>query len=96
MESKMKLKIFAISLALLASANIASADEYVNGYTRRDGTYVQPYEKTSPNNSMYDNYSTKGNTNPYNGEKGYVNPDNNSSGSYGNNSYGNYSGHHRR
>jgi uncharacterized protein YdeI (BOF family) len=53
----------------------ALADEYVHGYQRANGTYVQPYERTSPNNTTADNYSTKGNTNPYTGQAGTVNPE---------------------
>jgi len=47
---------------------------HVSGYTRKDGTYVQPHYRSDPNSSKFDNYSTKGNTNPYTGEKGYVDP----------------------
>jgi hypothetical protein len=52
----------------------ASADQYVNGYTRRDGTYVQPHYQTSPNATPYDNYSTRGNINPYTGQPGTQSP----------------------
>lgn len=52
----------------------ASADKSVKGYTKKDGTYVAPYKKTDPNNRKDDNYSSKGNTNPYTGKKGYVDP----------------------
>jgi hypothetical protein len=45
----------------------------VNGYYRKDGTYVQPHYRSSPNNSIYDNYSTKGNINPYTGAEGTKN-----------------------
>ena len=47
----------------------------VRGYTRRSsGTYVQSYRRTSPNRNKWDNYSTKGNINPYTSRKGTVNP----------------------
>jgi len=36
--------------------------------------YVAPSYKTSPNKTKLDNYSTKGNYNPYTGKKGTVNP----------------------
>lgn len=48
----------------------ASADKLVKGHIKQDGTYVAPYVRSSPNNVQYDNYSTKGNTNPYTGERG--------------------------
>lgn len=61
-----------ISLALLmAVPAVASADEYVQGYMRQDGTYVQPHYRTEPNEHRYDNYSSQGNTNPYTGQRGH-------------------------
>jgi hypothetical protein len=60
-----------VLLALLAiGATASAADRAVNGYTRSNGTYVQPYERTAPNNTRADNYSTQGNTNPYTGQQG--------------------------
>jgi hypothetical protein len=56
--------------------SVCLADEYVNGYYKKNGTYVQPYHRTSPDNNPYNNYSTQGNTNPYNGNRGTVNPNN--------------------
>lgn len=47
----------------------------VSGYTRKDGTYVQPYFRTAPNSTNQDNFSTKGNTNPYTGKPGWIDPD---------------------
>ena len=44
---------------------------YQSGYVRTSGTYVQPHYKTQSNNTNWDNFSTKGNTNTYTGEKGY-------------------------
>lgn len=43
---------------------------YQNGYTRKDGTYVQGHYKTSSNGTNHDNYSTSGNTNAYTGTSG--------------------------
>lgn len=63
-----------ICLALGCMALSASADESVKGYTKKDGTYVAPYQKTDPNKSKSDNYSSKGNVNPYTGKKGTVDP----------------------
>jgi hypothetical protein len=42
----------------------------VHSYTRRDGTYVHSYHATNPNDTRNDNYSTRGNTNPYTGMPG--------------------------
>jgi hypothetical protein len=73
----MKFKTASLFLVAISLWNIAFADQHVRGYYRKNGTYVQPYTRTSPNNSVYDNYSTKGNTNPYTGKEGTVNPYNN-------------------
>ncbi len=46
----------------------------VKGYFKPStGTYVMPSYRTSPNRTKLDNWSTKGNYNPYTGKKGYVN-----------------------
>jgi hypothetical protein len=47
--------------------------ESVRGYTRKDGTYVQPYRRSIGNSTRRDNWSTKGNINPYTGKKGTKN-----------------------
>ncbi|GAA4406773.1 hypothetical protein GCM10023187_26640 [Nibrella viscosa] len=47
----------------------------MSGYYRKDGTYVQPYFRTAPNSTNRDNFSTKGNTNPYTGKPGWIEPD---------------------
>jgi hypothetical protein len=61
-------------LALILASGAALAGEYVNGYYRSNGTYVQPHYRSNPNNSTFDNYSTKGNYNPYTGQPGTVDP----------------------
>jgi len=48
----------------------------VKGYYRKNGTYVKPHYRTNPNHTNRDNYSTRPNTNPYTGKKGYIKPDN--------------------
>ena len=60
----------------------AQSDVYVNGYYKQNGTYVQPHFKTAPNSSMFDNYSTKGNYNPYTGKPGWIDPYSKVSSSY--------------
>lgn len=42
----------------------------MGGYTKKDGTHVDGYMKTAPNSTEKDNFSTKGNTNPYTGKEG--------------------------
>ncbi len=46
------------------------ADQSVRGYVRKDGTVVQPYVRSDANDTRNDNYSTRGNANPYNGRQG--------------------------
>lgn len=46
------------------------ADVYVKGHYRKNGTYVAPHYKSNPNGYKHDNWSTKGNRNPYTGEYG--------------------------
>ena len=60
-----------LALVCLFATFTVMADTWVNGYQRRDGTYVQGHYKTKSNNTLNDNYSTRGNTNPYTGSSGY-------------------------
>jgi len=46
----------------------------VKGYTKKSGKYVEPHYRTAPNETEQDNWSTKGNINPYTGKKGTKNP----------------------
>jgi hypothetical protein len=84
------MKILLSILVLIGLTASAYADQYVHGYYRQNGTYVQPYMRSSPDSSTLNNWSTQGNTNPYTGAQGTRNPYNsgNSYGGYGNNSYG--------
>ena len=38
---------------------------YVNGYYRRDGSYVNGYDRTPADNNPYNNYSSPSNINGY-------------------------------
>lgn len=69
----MRKVIFALAVAALVTPP-ALAQVHVKGYTKKDGTYVAPYYRSSPNNSVSDNYSTKGNVNPYTGKAGTKDP----------------------
>ncbi|WIM12965.1 MAG: hypothetical protein OJF58_003929 [Enhydrobacter sp.] len=46
----------------------------MKGYSKRDGTYVQPHHQTNSNSSTRDNYGTRGNVNPYTGKVGTKSP----------------------
>ena len=62
------------TLLALSIATSAFADTYVHGYTKQNGTYVEPHYRSSPDSSKFNNYSTEGNVNPYNGKEGHVDP----------------------
>lgn len=66
-------KLLGLLVALLCfflAVSVDAKDVRVKGYTRRDGTYVAPHTRTSPNRTKNDNYSTRGNVNPYTGKAG--------------------------
>lgn len=56
-------------LFLLLSASVTSvfSQVQVRGYYRKNGTYVQPHQRTYPNHTITDNYSYPGNYNPNTG-----------------------------
>lgn len=70
-------KIFAITLIVIFTVVSYSlpfqvdAKTRVKSYTKKSGKYVAPHYRTSPNKVKYDNWSSKGNYNPYTGKKGY-------------------------
>lgn len=59
-------------IAFLFTTALSFAQVSVRGYYRSNGTYVQPHQRTVPNYTRNDNYSTVGNTNPYTGKAGTV------------------------
>lgn len=61
-------KIILILFLLLTSISIILAQVRVKGYYRKNGTYVQPHYRSSPDRNPYNNYSYPGNTNPYTGK----------------------------
>ncbi len=66
-----------IPLIVQASKNNSSgrgggpAIEWVEPYFRADGTYVPGHFRTVANGTVWDNWSTKGNVNPFTGAPGY-------------------------
>ena len=64
----------AVGLIALTAPAFAQESHYVQGYERRDGTYVAPHYQSNPDSTKLNNYSTQGNTNPYTGQPGTVNP----------------------
>jgi hypothetical protein len=72
-----KLLLGVMAAAILVSGSLAfasSAEAYtrVRGYYKpSNGAYVMPHYRTSTNSYKLDNWSTKGNVNPFTGKKGY-------------------------
>lgn len=72
----MYVKTLSLGLAALMSiffqtyAEARGGSHSKRGYVKRDGTYVAPSRATNPNSTKIDNWSTKGNTNPYTGKQG--------------------------
>jgi len=73
---KKLLLVLALLIGVLSfSASADARTTRVRGYYKPStGSYVAPHYKTTPNRSKFDNFSTKGNYNPYTGKKGTVNP----------------------
>ena len=66
----MKRAVF-LTIAALSLLTTALADQWVSGYVRKDGKYVQGHWRSDPDNKYWNNWSSSGNTNPYTGKKGY-------------------------
>lgn len=47
-----------------------SSSTSVRGYTKKNGTYVAPSRRSTPDSTTRNNWSTKPNTNPYTGKQG--------------------------
>ncbi|MFA6502644.1 MAG: hypothetical protein WCT45_00085 [Candidatus Paceibacterota bacterium] len=59
----------------VSAGSVEAKTVNVRGYYKPStGAYVQPSHRTSPNNTRMDNYSTRGNYNPYTGKAGRANP----------------------
>lgn len=59
---------FSIILNLFLSSLLA--DVYVRGYFRRNGTFVFPHFRSTPDSNIWNNWSTYPNINPYTGKQG--------------------------
>lgn len=64
------MKYLLVILSLVFFATSVEA-KMVGGYVKKNGTYVASSYRTKADGSLYNNYSTKGNVNPYSGKKGY-------------------------
>lgn len=61
-------------VALTAQPAFSQSTTNVRGHVRSDGVYVPPHVRTNPNETKLDNWSTRGNVNPYTGQTGTVDP----------------------
>lgn len=52
---------------------IQTSSVNVAGYWK-NGAWVNPYMRSAPDGFLYNNYSTRGNINPWTGRRGYVRP----------------------
>jgi hypothetical protein len=64
----------ALIAALLLTSASAFAQVYVQPHVRSDGTAVQGHYRSNPDGNPYNNYSSRGNVNPYTGKVGTVDP----------------------
>lgn len=97
----MKISTIIITIGAVFITTASVADTYVRGHTRNNGAYVQPHMRTNPDRTMYNNYSTRGNVNPYTGRAGTVKPYSRPRNGYStrsaprSNNYGNYNSSRR-
>jgi hypothetical protein len=73
--------VISLFIAMTASADAkgggrgwGGGSHAVSGRITSKGTYVAPHRATNPNGTKIDNWSTKGNVNPYTGQPGTKNP----------------------
>lgn len=56
------------------TTNTNPSTEHVDTYQKKNGTVVDEHNRTTKNNTDFDNWSTKPNVNPETGKKGTKNP----------------------
>lgn len=71
----MKKLLFYLLALLILIPSFSYAAVHVNGYFRKNGTYVAPYYRSNPDSNPYNNYNYPGNTNPYTGKTATGNTD---------------------
>jgi hypothetical protein len=60
----------AVVVAAPGAAFAKGGSHSVKGHTTKNGTYVQPHHATNRDSTKSNNYSHKGNVNPYTGKTG--------------------------
>lgn len=66
--------LFLAALLIAVSFGAEAASRYQRGYAKRNGTYVSGHYKTRSDSFRSNNYSTRGNINPYTGKRGTKDP----------------------
>lgn len=67
---KKTMTILMVLVVICVASLSATADVYVQGYYRSNGTYVQPHYRSNPDGNFNNNWSTYPNVNPYTGSVG--------------------------
>src|SRR4051794_14627936 len=70
----MRKALLAAASLLALSASAIAQSHYVAPHVMKNGTFVQGYYQSNANDTRLDNYSSKGNVNPYTGQVGTVDP----------------------
>ncbi len=74
----MRTKALAIAVVITvftAAPTLANPGSHtVRGHVTKRGTYVPPHRATNPDSSRLNNWSTRGNVNPYTGKPGTKSP----------------------
>ena len=74
-ENEMRGVAILVVIASIGFTTVAGArSSTTRAYVRKDGVYVAPSIRTTPNRTKLDNYSSKPNVNPYTGKAGTVDP----------------------
>ncbi len=63
-----------VVLLLISSFAHAAPPVHVKSSVTKTGEYRTAHERTAPNTTQRDNYSAKGNVNPYTGKEGTKTP----------------------
>jgi hypothetical protein len=73
MRNKTALTLIA-AIAISAASAFGQGYHYNNGYVDRNGVFHPGHYQTNPNNNPWDNWSTRGNYNPFTGLPGTRTP----------------------
>lgn len=64
------MRYVALFAALIAAPLAAQTTTTVKPHIRKDGTFVSGHQRTTPNSTVNDNWSTSPNVNPWTGKTG--------------------------